>query len=399
MSAESLFAVRIRARAPALLPNLDTRLLGAMVIMSVLGLIMVASASISLAERNLGSPFHYLERQLLFLGMGYTLGWFALNIRLSVWQRCSGLGLLAALALLVLVLVPGIGREVNGSTRWIPLGIFNLQVSEVAKLAVMVYLAGWLVRHGEQVRRTMVGFMIPMSVLGLVGLLLLMEPDFGAAVVIIATGMGMLFLGGVPVWRFAVVMLGAVGVGVALILGSPYRWNRLTAFVNPWDDPFNSGFQLTQSLIAIGRGEWLGVGLGGSVQKLFYLPEAHTDFVFAVMAEELGLLGVVAVVLLFGYICWRTLTVGAKSMRAGRPFAGYLCFGIGIWLGLQAFINIGVNMGLLPTKGLTLPLMSYGGSSLLMTLVALALVLRADHELRVRGTAARPVKRRASNDE
>lgn len=388
-----------RDRAPALMPNLDWHLLGAIAALSVLGLIMVASASISLAERNLGSPFHYLQRQALYLGMGYALGWMVLNIRLSFWRQCSGIGLLGSMLLLVLVLVPMIGREVNGSTRWIPLGIFNLQVAEVVKVAVIVYLAGWLVRHGEQVRRTMMGFLVPMSVLAILALLLLMQPDFGAAVVVVATGMGMLFLAGVPVWRFAVVLLGAVGMGVVLIVGSPYRWNRLTTFVNPWDDPFNSGFQLTQSLIAIGRGEWLGVGLGGSVQKLFYLPEAHTDFVFAVLAEELGLAGVIAVIVLLSYICWRILQIGAACLHGDSPFAGYLSLGTGIWLGLQSFINIGVNMGMLPTKGLTLPLMSYGGSSAIMTLIALALVLRADHELRVRRIAARPVKRRGAHED
>lgn len=398
MNAESTIAPRSADRAPAVWSNLDGRLLLAIVALTVFGLVMMGSASISLADRHLGSPFYYLERQLLFLCLGYALGWLILNIRLAYWQQCSGLVLLAALALLVLVLVPGIGREVNGSTRWIPLAIFNLQVSEAAKLALMIYLSGWLVRHGHQVRSTMMGFLIPMTVLALTGMLLLLEPDFGAAVVIIATGMSMLFLAGVPLWRFGVVLLGAVGLGAALIVGSPYRWNRLTAFVNPWEDPFNSGFQLTQSLIAIGRGEWLGVGLGGSVQKLFYLPEAHTDFVFAVIAEELGLVGVVAVVALLGYVCWRALSVGAASIRAERPFAGFLCIGIGTWFGLQSFINIGVNMGLLPTKGLTLPLMSYGGSSLLMTIIALALVLRADHELRVMNVAARPVKGRVSDE-
>jgi len=370
----------LRSAVPAM--DVDARLLGAILALAVFGLVMVASASISIAERNLGSPFYYLLRQSLFVGIGLTLGWILLHVHLSLLQRVSGLVLLVSLALLVLVLVPGIGREVNGSTRWIPLGVFNLQVSEVAKLGLIIYLSGWLVKHGRQVRRTMLGFLIPMSVLGVTGFLLLLEPDFGAAVVIAATGMGMLFLAGVPLWRFGAVLVAVAGLGAALIIASPYRWNRLTAFVNPWEDPFNSGFQLTQSLIAIGRGEWLGVGLGGSVQKLFYLPEAHTDFVFAVMAEELGLVGVTAIVLLFTYICWRILEIGAANLRAGFNFNGYLCIGIGVWLGLQSFINIGVNMGLLPTKGLTLPLLSYGGSNLIITMVALALVLRAERELR-----------------
>ncbi len=364
-----------------LLPDMDRRLLAAIVTMTLFGLVMVASSSISLAERHLGAPFYYLQRQLLFVAMAYALGWLVLNTPLATVQRMNGVLMLFALALLVLVLVPGVGREVNGATRWIPLGVFNLQVSEVMKLAMMVYLAAFLVRRGEQVRNSMTGFLIPLVLLGAISLLLLMQPDFGTAVVMVATGMGVLFLGGAPLWRFALLAAGAVGAGVALIYASPYRLERLLAFSNPWADPFNSGFQLTQSLIAIGRGELFGVGLGGSVQKLFYLPEAHTDFVFAVMAEELGLMGILLLVGLYGYICWRAMAIGAASIAANRPFAGFLCFGVGIWLSIQGFINVGVNMGLLPTKGLTLPLMSYGGSSLLMTVVALALVLRASHEL------------------
>lgn len=377
-----------------LLPELDYRLLAAIVALSLLGLVMVASASISLAERNLGSPLYYLNRQLLFVGGAYALGWIALNTPLDSVQRMSGLLLLFTLFLLLLVLVPGVGREVNGATRWIPLGIFNLQVSEVMKLSLMIYLAAFLVRRGEQVRRSIGGFLVPVAIMALIGFLLLQQPDFGAAVVMVATGMGMLFLAGVPLSRFIVLVLAAGGAALSLIYASPYRLERLLSFSNPWADPFNSGFQLTQSLIAIGRGELFGVGLGGSVQKLFYLPEAHTDFVFAVLAEELGLLGVLLLVGLYSYVCWRVMAIGARSLTVGRPFGGYLCFGVGIWLAIQGFVNVGVNMGLLPTKGLTLPLLSYGGSSLLMTVVALALVLRAGHEADQAAAGARPVRRR-----
>lgn len=365
-----------------LLPATDYRLLGAIVTLTVMGLVMVASSSISIAERQLGAPFHYMERQLLFILIAYSVGWLILQTPLRVWRETSTLILLGGVALLLLVLIPGVGREVNGSVRWIPLGIFNLQVSEAVKIAVVVYLAGYLVRRGRQVRESMSGFLIPVGVLGLCGLLLLRQPDFGAAVVICATGMGLLFLGGVPLWRFALLLAGAIGGGWMLIVGSPYRLQRLLSFSDPWADPFNSGFQLTQSLIAIGRGEWFGVGLGGSVQKLFYLPEAHTDFVFAVLAEEFGMLGVLVLIALYTYVCWRIFAIGRACLIGHRGFAGYLCLGFGLWFGLQSFINIAVNMGLLPTKGLTLPLMSYGGSSLLMTVAALALVLRAEHERR-----------------
>src|SRR5690606_28606662 len=299
-----------------------------------------------------------------------------------------------AVLLLTLVLIPGIGREVNGAARWIPLGVFNLQASEAAKPLILIYVAAYLARCGEAIRHRVSAFIPPLLALAVVGLLLLMEPDFGTAVVIFATAMGMLFIAGAPLPWFVVLAAPVVLAGWLLVIMSPYRWARLTAFVDPWQDPFASGFQLTQSLIAIGRGEWLGVGLGASVQKLFYLPEAHTDFVFAVFAEELGLLGVIVLIGLYGLIVARAFRIGLHSIRLGLQFGGYLAYGIGLWFGMQAFINIGVNMGLLPTKGLTLPLMSYGGSSLICTLVSLALLLRAGIELRLATVSAQPVARR-----
>jgi cell division protein FtsW len=256
----------------------------------------------------------------------------------------------------------------------------NFQPSELVKLFVVVYLAGYLVRRGDEVRESVKGFLKPMALVGLIGVLLLLEPDFGAAAVITATVLGMMFLGGVRLWQFGVLFLVMSAGMAALAISSPYRMARLTSFVNPWADPFNSGFQLTQALIAFGRGEWLGVGLGGSIQKLFYLPEAHTDFLFAVLAEELGLLGVVAVIALFAILVWRAFVIGQSAASAGNRFGAYTAYGIGMWLGLQAFINLGVNMGVLPTKGLTLPLMSYGGSSIVMSCVAVALLLRVSHE-------------------
>ncbi len=382
------FAVRGK-RAPSLRYNLDYPLLAAIAALLALGLVMLASASISIADRQLGQPFYYLQRQLMYLGLGGLAALLVLNLRLELWERSGPLMLLAAYVLLALVLVPGIGREVNGASRWISLGLFNLQVSEPAKFLLIVYIAGYLVRRADSVRDSMMGFLIPVASLLCAAFLLLLEPDFGAAVVVVATGVGMLFLAGVPLWRFGVLVTACSALGALLIVGSPYRWQRMTGFLNPWEDPFNTGFQLTQSLIAIGRGEWFGVGLGASVQKLFYLPEAHTDFLFAVLAEELGLVGVLAVIALYSFIVWRAYGIASRGMAIGRWFTAYLGYGIAIWLALQAFINIGVNMGLLPTKGLTLPLMSFGGSSLVMTLVTLALLLRADHELRVAAVAAR----------
>lgn len=360
----------------------DVQLAGAALALLGLGLIMVASASMSTAERAHGAPFHYFGKQVAFVCIGLLAAWAALRLPLRAWQRASVGLLLLALVLLALVLVPGIGREANGSMRWLRLGVINLQASEPAKLLLVVYLAGYLVRRREAIRRGLGGAIRPLAMVLVMAGLLLMEPDYGAAVVVFATALGMLFLGGVPFsgflcgLAFASLFLGGV------VAASPYRLERLTAFLDPWADPFGSGFQLTQALIAIGRGEWLGVGLGGSVQKLFYLPEAHTDFIFAVLAEELGFVGMAAVIGLFAFIVWRAFAIARRAELAGQPFGAHLAYGIGLLIALQAFINVGVNMGVLPTKGLTLPLVSYGGSSLVVTCLALGLLLRADREAR-----------------
>lgn len=363
----------------------DYPLLAAVVALLGLGLVMVGSASITMADRQLGAPFYYLFRQTLFVGLGACLAAVAVSIPLALWQRLGPLLLLGGLVLLVAVFIPGLGQTVNGSSRWIALGPFNLQASEVVKVAVMVYIAGYLVRRSEEVRTTAIGFLKPMAVLVLVACLLLLEPDFGAAVVVTATAMGMLFLGGVRLWLFGLLVVMAVGVLAVLAVSSPYRMERLTTFLNPWADPFDSGFQLTQALIAFGRGEWLGVGLGHSIQKLFYLPEAHTDFLFAVLSEELGLLGGATVITLFAFVVWRGFAIAKRAGRAGLPFGTHLAHGVALWLGMQTVINLGVNMGALPTKGLTLPLMSYGGSSMIATAVAVALLLRVDYEARLAG--------------
>jgi len=362
----------------------DAQLIVAVVALVGIGLVMVASASISIATRELGDPLHYFWRQSVYVAIGLASMLAATRIPSQLWRTLSPALLVVVALMLILVFVPGLGREVNGSLRWLSLGPFNLQPSEPMKLAMVLYLAGYLVRRGELVRSTAGGFIRPMSILAVIGVLLLFEPDYGATVVLFTTALGMLFLGGVPFWSFVgwaafvVVSMGAV------VMAAPYRVERMLSFLNPWADPFGSGFQLTQALIAFGSGEWFGVGLGSSVQKLFYLPEAHTDFLFAVLAEELGMLGVLVVILLFTFIVWRAIAIGTRAERAGHAYGAYVAYGVGLLVGLQAFLNIGVNMGILPTKGLALPLMSYGGSSLVVNSFALGLVMRVDHELRRR---------------
>jgi cell division protein FtsW len=387
----------------ARMPRIDYWLVASVVVLATLGLVMVASASITFADREIGQPFYYAFRQAIYIGLGLAIGVALFRLRLVDLERMGMVLLLSAIAMLLLVLVPGVGVEVNGAARWINAGLFRLQVSEPAKLMFIIYLASYLARHGEEVRTRITGFMKPIGLLAIAALLLLMEPDFGASVVLTATVMGMIFMAGVKLVQFS----GALGLAglllASLAVSSPYRMNRLTTFMDPWADPFDSGFQLTQSLIAIGRGEWFGVGLGGSIQKLFYLPEAHTDFVFAVLAEELGLLGVCLIIVLYAVLVWRAFVIAAQAVRAENLFAAYLAYGIGIWFGLQSFINIGVNMGLLPTKGLTLPLMSYGGSSMIVMCAAVALLLRVDYETRctasgmsISGIAAAKRKRAAA---
>ena len=366
-----------------LLRRWDVWLVVAALALIGLGLVMVASASTSPASRATGDPLYYLWRQGTYVIIGLVGAAAAIHLHVAGWARLGVPLLLFGVGLLVLVLVPGVGRVVNGSMRWIGFGLFNLQPSEPMKLFVILYMAGYLVRRAAEVRASLWGFFKPVVMLGLIALLLLLEPDYGATVVLFATALGMLFLGGVPLVGFVawVAVIGAL-LGV-MVLAAPYRVERLLSFVNPWEDPFGSGFQLTQALIAFGRGEWFGVGLGSSIQKLFYLPEAHTDFLFAVLAEELGFAGVTVVMVLFGFLVWRCFSIAARAEAAGRFYHGYVAYGIGLLLALQAFVNIGVNMGVLPTKGLTLPLMSYGGSSMVVHCIALGLLVRIDHELRV----------------
>lgn len=376
----SIGTVRDRAASWLDLDDLDPVLTLVFISLLSIGLIMVASSSISVADRNFSNPFYYLQRQLVFMFIGLAAAMMVFKIRLAQWERSGVMLLVFALFLLLLVLIPGVGKTVNGSTRWLPLGLINLQVSELVKLFLIVYVAGYLVRHGDAVCSSLWGFLKPMLTVGLAGLLLLMEPDFGATVVIIGTVLGMTFLAGARFVQFIMFVMLFAGAATLLIIMSPYRMQRIISFLNPWADPFDSGFQLTQSLIAIGTGGWFGTGLGGSVQKLFYLPESHTDFLFAVLSEELGFIGVTLVVLLYSTLFFRSLKIATQAEDAGNYFAAYLAYGIGIWLSMQAIINMGVNIGLLPTKGLTLPLMSYGGSSLIVCCMAVGLLMRIHYE-------------------
>jgi cell division protein FtsW len=366
----------------------DVWLISITIFLVLLGLIMVTSSSITIAERNFQNPLYYFWRQMFSVCIGLTLAFITLKIPMTIWQKTSVPMLLFGFILLILVLIPGVGREVNGSLRWVHLGPFALQASEPVKIFVIAYLAGYMVRHEQQFRESFSGFVRPIIVLTMVAGLLMLEPDYGASVVIFATALGMLFMGGVPLSRFFAWGMVAISSLLSLAVLSPYRLQRLMSFSDPWQDPFNHGFQLTQALIAFGRGDWLGVGLGGSVQKLFYLPEAHTDFVFSVLAEELGLIGSTLVIFMFCYLVWRAFVIGNVAERAGQHFSAYFTYGCGLILGIQAFINIGVNMGVLPTKGLTLPLLSYGGNSIIVTCVLIGVLLRVDYE---NGKAQKPL--------
>ncbi len=363
--------------------NLDGPSLAAIIALMVLGAVMVSSASISLADREIGEPLFFLLRQLGALLIGCLVALAAMLIPMEVWFRLNWLLLLGSMALLISVLLPGLGHTVNGSTRWLDFGLLTLQPSEPARMCLILYLASYVVRHQRELGASFLGFLKPMLIVTLACVLLLAEPDFGAAVVLTVTSMGLLFVGGARLRDFVFSFFVALVALSVLALSSSYRMQRLTTFLDPWADPYASGFQLTQSLIAVGRGNWFGVGLGESVQKLFYLPEAHTDFVFAVLAEELGFVGVTLAVFLFGVIVLRAVALGPKAAALGMPFHGLVSTGIALTLGLQAFINMGVNTGLLPTKGLTLPLISYGRTSAVITLLSLGLLIRIHHEVQL----------------
>jgi len=360
--------------------HLDGWMVFSAVSLLALGYVMVVSASLHIGERFFHNIWHYPVRQFVHIVIGIMMAVLMASLPLKLWEQSGPSLILLAVALLILVFIPGIGVKVNGSYRWINLGVARLQVSEIVKLICILYMAGFLTRHVAVVRESIKGIFRPMLPLGLVFALLLAEPDFGATFVISFSVVGMMFLGGARLVEFATLVIIAIILGVVAVATSAYRMDRVTAFMDPWADHLGTGFQLVQSLIALGRGEWFGVGLGSSIQKLFYLPEAHTDFIFAVMAEELGLIGSASVILLFGLLVWRVFQMGKAAERLNLRFYSLLAYGLGLWLGLQAFVNIAVNMGALPTKGLTLPLMSYGGSSMIIMCMVIGLLCRIHHE-------------------
>jgi cell division protein FtsW len=349
--------------------------------LAAFGLVMVASSSIAIASEMQAGPLHFALRHAVFLALGLAAAAVMMATPLQRLERVSRHLLLLAFLLLLALFVPGLGRRINGATRWLNLGVMGFQVVELVKLILVIYIASYLVRFSIQVRTSIFGVLKPLGITAMLVLLLLLQPDFGSAVLLSAIAVGMIWLGGARLRDLSGLALAGMPPMALAALAEPYRLQRLRSFLDPWADPFKDGFQLTQALIAIGRGEWLGVGLGGSVQKLFYLPEAHTDFIFAVIAEELGLIGVILVLALFGLLCGRIFALGLRATELGLRFGGYCAFGVALWIGFQVLVSVGVNLGVLPTKGLTLPLISSGGSSLILTCAAIGLALRVGYEL------------------
>lgn len=357
-------------------------------LMSV-GLVMVASASVAFAAHGYGNAWFFAQRHGVYLVMGMAAAMFVACVPTSVWQANAGTILLITLFLLVIVLIPGIGKRVNGSQRWLNFGFISVQVSEIAKVCAVIFFASFFARRYQELHFGWQGFLKPLAVVGLFVGLLLLEPDFGSSVVLCATVFAMMFIAGVRIWHFLLlIIVGVVGLGAVAVF-SPYRMQRLITFLDPWADQFNTGYQLTQSLIGFGRGEWMGLGLGNSLQKLFFLPEAHTDFIFAIIAEEFGMVGAATVIGLFVALILRILRLAKLNLAAGKMFPALVAFGVGILFSFQVFINVGVSSGLLPTKGLTLPFISYGGSSLIICCVLMALVMRIHWELA--GAAPEPI--------
>ncbi len=362
-------------------PAFDIWLAFAAATLISIGFVVMSSASIEFSAERYGDPFFHTIRYLFHLSVGLTAALIAFQFPMSFWEKTGWFWLMIGFVLLVIVLIPGIGSVRNGSRRWLLLGPLTLQCSEMVKFFLIIYLAGYLVRRQDEVRKEWKGFIKPMAVLFAVTLLLLLEPDFGATVITVGTAFGMIFLAGVRLWQFLLVIMASLAALATLVISEPYRMQRLTAYTDPWADQFNTGYQLTQALIAFGRGEWFGVGLGNSIQKLFYLPDAHTDFVFSIFAEEFGAVGALLLIALFALLVVRIFQSGRRAEKLGRLFSAYVCYGVALMIAGQVFINIGVNTGLLPTKGLTLPFLSYGGSSLMVSCVLLAVVFRINQEL------------------
>ena len=362
----------------------DRGLLVSVIMLLGLGLVIMMSASIAVAERKYGNIYHFFNRQLVFLFIGLVAGYITYKIKTSFWQSFGAKLLPVVLLLLVVVLLPVIGKEVNGSHRWINLGPVSLQVSELAKLIMIMYLSGYMVRHGKDLSQSASyqPLLVPLVVLGITDGLLMLEPDFGSVVVLTATGIALLFLGGVKLSRLLVLFVGAIAVMIPLVMMG-YRGARVMAFLDPWAYASGKAYQTVHALMAVGDGGWFGAGLGASIQKLFYLPEAHNDFIFAVLAEEFGFVGIVFTLFLYAWVVQRAFVIGFRADRAKLHYAAYLAYGIGFWIGFQVLFHIGVNLALLPPKGLTLPLISYGGSSLLITMIAIALLMRVHRDTQI----------------
>ena len=347
----------------------------------IIGYVMVASSSLHLGTKFAENSFHYPIRQSIHIGLGLLLGIGVALTPVDIWQKSGQWLFILGLFLLVIVLIPGLGVKVNGSTRWLSLGGMRIQVSELVKYFAVIYMAGYVTRHQKSIRESAFGLFKPFLLFSLASILLLIEPDFGSAVVIFIIAMGIMFLAGARLSQFIMLITIVTILATLLVRFQSYRMKRVTSFMDPWADAKDSGYQLVHALISFGRGEWLGVGLGSGIQKLYYLPEAHTDFLFSVIAEELGLLGVLTVISLFSLLVWRTFKIGIAAEKAGEQFSAYIAYGLGIWFGFQSFVNMGVNMGILPTKGLTLPLMSYGGGSMMIMCCAVALLFRVHNEI------------------
>ncbi|WP_026377396.1 cell division protein FtsW [Aestuariibacter salexigens] len=364
----------------------DVSLAIAAIALLAIGMVIVTSASMPIAARLFDNPFHFAIRHIIYMGLALSAAIVVLQIPMNWWRVSNPYLLLAAIGLLLAVLV--VGRTVNGSTRWLAVGPITIQAAEPAKLFFFCYLAGYLVRRYEEVTENLKGFIKPLVVFFVLALLLLMQPDLGTIVVMFATTIGLLFLAGAKLWQFFGLALAGILAFVSLVVFEEYRMRRITAFLDPWADPFGSGYQLTQSLMAYGRGDWLGQGLGNSLQKLEFLPEAHTDFIVAILAEELGFVGVLSVLCILLFVVVKALQIGNRALTSQRPFEAYLAYAIGVWFSFQTAVNVGASAGILPTKGLTLPLVSYGGSSMIIMAIAVAILIRIDFEMRVDGVQA-----------
>ena len=376
---QAMGMARIKGAVEQARINQDGVLLLVVGLLIGVGIIMVASASLHLGARQ-GDATRYVDRHLLALAMGLAGAVLVYMTPTQWWEKGSTWLYFLGLGLLLLVFIPGLGRAANGAMRWVAAGPFSLQTSEFMKLFIVLYMAGYVVRRQLEVALTVWGFIKPLILLLAACALIMLQPDFGTTTVLLATAFGMLFLAGAPLWQFGLLISLAGGALAALVYFSPYRLARVTSFLNPWEQVQDAGYQLAQALIAFGRGEWLGVGLGNGIQKQFYLPEAHTDFVMAVIGEEFGLIGTLLVIVLFSLLIWRAFSIGNAAEQRGARYAAYVAYGLGLWIGMQAFINLGVNMGLLPTKGLTLPFISYGSNSLIVCCIAVGMLLRIHHE-------------------